>query len=91
MPRLHHEKLKIDQVALHVGGFLQSFKKVKETTEVSVDEYFLMKCMCKDIFCWLTGIIETEDELAIPGAGKLTYGESRTEILYRLSKLSIVS
>ena len=45
--------------------------------------------MCKDIFCWLTGKTGTEHELAIPRAGELPSGESKTEILYRLAELSI--
>jgi hypothetical protein len=79
----------IEEVGKHTESFLTTFWTLKRTTKLSGEEHFLMKCMCKDIFCWLTGRIGREDELTIPNVKGLPSEESKAETLYQLAKLSI--
>jgi hypothetical protein len=69
-----------DEIVHHVHGFLNSFQKAKGSIS-DVEELFAMKCMCKDIVCWIIKAFGTKrlsDELC-PG---------RTETLFRIALLT---
>lgn len=82
-------ELPFDNTAQHAKGFLSSFKKLTESTTLSVEEQFLMKCMCKDIFCWLTGTIGAERNSNISPSQERLLSESKAEQLYELAERSI--
>lgn len=82
-------RLPFDSTAQHVKGFLSSFKKLMESANLRVEEHFLMNCMCKDIFCWLTGTIGSERNLTISPSQERLLSEAKAEQLYQLAEMSI--
>lgn len=54
--------LPFEEIAIHVRGFLHNFRSLKNSSDLSSEEVFLLRCMCKDIFCCLTGEFSTEDQ-----------------------------
>ena len=88
-----------DQIAQYVKYFLASLRKVTESpngARIDRGEYFRIKCMCKDVFCWLTGMMGT-DPCAGGGTNLTTTTTadsedaslSKAQKLYSLAELSI--
>ena len=82
-------KLPFDNAVQHAKGFLSSINKLTESTTLSVEEQFLMKCMCKDIFCWLAGTIGSERNSNISPLQERLVSESKAEQLYHLAERPI--
>jgi hypothetical protein len=55
-----------DELINHAKGFLASFQELKDSSDLSSEELFLLRCMCKDIFCCLTGEFDTGDYISSP-------------------------
>ena len=55
-----------DELLNHAEGFLVSFQELKNSSDLSSEELFLLRCMCKDIFCCLTGEFDTGDYIPSP-------------------------
>jgi hypothetical protein len=75
--------LSFEDIAWHGEGFLLSFQKLLSAGTLPAEELFLLRCMCKDIFCWLTGTVGSQREV---------HGErspARAAELFRLVQLTI--
>ena len=55
--------LQFEEISCHAGGFLGNFETLVLLGQLPVDEIFLFRCMCKDIFCWLTGTVGSQREV----------------------------
>src|SRR6202035_4350203 len=82
-------QLPFDETAQHAKHFLSSFKKLTESTKLRVEEHFLIKCMCKDVFCWLTGTIGTKRDPNLSHTQEQRLAQSNAEKLYQLAELAI--
>jgi hypothetical protein len=43
------------EIACHARSFLISFQELKNSSDLGTEEVFFLRCMCKDLFCWMTG------------------------------------
>ena len=44
-----------NDIATHARGYLVGLHQICDSTDLASNERFLMRCICKDVFCWLTG------------------------------------
>ena len=61
-----------DDLAAHARGFLVALQELMKSTTVDTDELFFMRCLCKDIFSWLTGRIGHESVVDTERTRKVT-------------------
>jgi len=75
--------LAFEEIAWHGEGFLLSFEKLLSAGALQFEELFLLRCMCKDIFCWLTGTVGSQREVHAERSPE------RAAELFRLVQLTI--
>ena len=68
------------EIAKQANVFLMSFQGLTSSSSLSAEELFLMMCMCKDLFCCMTGDFGVDKNDA--------EWPMRTLMLYRLAELS---
>jgi hypothetical protein len=80
--------LPFDEISHHARGFLLSFAELVKAGDLSSEELFLMRCMCKDVFCWLTGSYGASRQFENEADREADDWPKRAEELYDLAILT---
>lgn len=74
--------LPFSEIAKHVNGFLLGVRELQRDDSLSGEETFLLRCMCKDLFCWMTssGVERQNEDVEDEG--------ERIPELFRLSQIA---
>ena len=73
--------LPFSEIAPHADGFLSGVKELLWDGDLEPEELFLLRCMCKDLFCWMTSGIGGEKE-------EVELDEERPIRLFQLSQMT---
>lgn len=75
--------LDFEDISWHAEGFLLSFAELISEGKLPSEERFLLRCMCKDIFCWLTSTVGSQREVHVERS------PARATKLFKLVQLTI--
>jgi hypothetical protein len=54
--------LPFSEIAQHASGFVLGVKELQRESGLPAEELFLLRCMCKDLFCWMISGFGVEGE-----------------------------